>query len=321
MRSTPFKPPVRPVPFVHDGTTQGWADALCPCGSGDQAGDCHLRPCTGRWQLPTYAPLLQGAITGRALPGCYASSTNDCSAKLSNEHWLSKAMLRAIADGDMVTIGGLHWQTKPAQHLPVNRLGANILCDRHNPALSRLDRTATNVQATLDRYQLDQLAKPDSHGSEFDLVSGEEFERWMLKMAWGSKAAAADIPDNLRDPRERNILMRYLFRDGLLPKGWGLYVQSLTKSFARQSHVAVEARADVRQDTLISAAVTLGPITFTFAAGSVEVGGGAFAVHRPSAIRLYSACDQSCKILAFSWDHRRSEPAEFVDIRFRGTRR
>jgi hypothetical protein len=207
VQSTPFNPPVRPVPFVHDGSAQAWANAACPCGSGDQAGDGHMRRSTDRWQLPLYAPSLEGAITGRALPGCYASSTNDCSPKLSNEHWLSKAVLRAIGDGDMVTVGGLHWQTKPSQHLPVNRLGANILCDRHNSALSRLDRTATIVQAALDRYQLDQLAKPDPHGSEFDLVSGEDFERWMLKMAWGAKAAPADIPDNLREVREQSMLM------------------------------------------------------------------------------------------------------------------
>lgn len=52
----------------------------------------------------------------------------------------------------------------------------------------------------------------------------------------------------------------------------------------------------------------------------MDAGGGAFAKYRPSAIRLYSAFDQACKALALSWDHRRSVPADFVDMRFRGSR-
>jgi hypothetical protein len=165
-----------------------------------------------------------------------------------------------------------------------------------------------------------QLKDPDPHGSEFDLISGEQFERWMLKMAWGFKAGAKDLPASLQQDRERNILMRYLFRDGLMPRGWGLYVRSLTKSYTRKYDVAVETRADVRDDTFLTADITLGPVTFTFAAGELEAKNGAYAVHRPAGVRLYSDFDQYCKVLAFSWDHRRHEPANFVDIKFRGSR-
>ncbi len=176
------------------------------------------------------------------------------------------------------------------------------------------------VQRTLERYQIAQIGGRDPHGSEFDLVSGEEFERWMLKMIWGYKAAANAVPDNFKAPRERDMLMRYLFRDGLMPKGWGLYVGALTKSFARKSTVAVETCAEVQQDTLLSTNVTLGAFTFTFAAGIMEAGNGARVWHRPSGVRMLSDFDSCSKVLALCWDHARHAPAEYVDIQFRGNR-
>lgn len=261
-------------------------------------------------------------MTGYAHPSCYASSTNDCSMKRSLEHPMSAAILKNVGDGKTVEISNLHFQpasSKP-QRLPIKGLGSNILCKRHNEALSRLDRAAKQVQATLERYQMAQIRGHDPHGSEFDLVSGEEFERWMLKMIWGYKAAGKDIPDNFKAPRERDMLMRYLFRDGLMPEGWGLYVGARTKSFVREFAVAVETRAEVQDGTLLSTNVTLGAFTFTFAAGIMEAGNGARVWHRPSGVRMWSDFDFCRKVLAFGWDHARDAQAEYVDIRFRGNR-
>jgi hypothetical protein len=42
---------------------------------------------------------------------------------------------------------------------------------------------------------------------------------------------------------------------------------------------------------------------------------------KAAGVRLHSDFDQSCKVLlAFSWDHRRHESANFVNINFRGSR-
>jgi len=94
----------------------------------------------------------------------------------------------------------------------------------------RSDTTAIRAHATLERYQMAQIVHPDPHGSEFDLISGEKFERWMLKMAWGFKAGAKNLPYSLWETRERNILLRHLFRDGLMPKGVAF---ALSSAFAQ----------------------------------------------------------------------------------------
>ncbi len=318
----PFDPAVRPVPFDHDGSTVAWESSPCPCGSGTAASACHLHRPTDKWRTPQYQPALAGPVTGYAHRRCYASTTNDCTDDISLEHPLSKGILKALGDGKTVEISDSYWQQGRSQpeRMSVNTLGSNVLCKRHNEALSDLDKTAIRAQSNLERYQMAQLVHPDPHGSEFDLISGEQFERWMLKMAWGFKAGAKDLPSSLRQVRERNLLLRYLFRDGLLPKGWGLYVRSLTKSYARKYDVAVETRVDVRDDTFLCADITLGAVTFTFAAGKLEAMNGAYAIHRPAGVRLYSDFDQARKVLAFSWDHRQHESADFVDIKFRGSR-
>ncbi len=105
-----------------------------------------------------------------------------------------------------------------------------------------------------------------------------------------------------------------------MPKGWGLYVRTLTRQFARATEVAVEARVEIQGDTFLSADITLGALTFTFAAGALEARNGAQAWHRPSGIRMFSDFDSSCKVLALSWDHQQHAEAQYVDIRFRGNR-
>jgi hypothetical protein len=253
---------------------------------------------------------------------CYAASTNDCDEKLTLEHPLSKSILKDIGDGTTVRASNTYWQKGspvPAD-LPVTTMGSRMLCSRHNTALSKLDDTALEVYRTLERFQLAQLHHPDPHGNEFNLISGERFERWILKAVWGMTAGAKTTPASLNDQRERNVFMRYLFRDGLLPRGWGLHICSLTGSFARKYTTAMETKVEIRDDTFLTGDVTLGAFTFTFVAGKLEAGNGAIAHHRPDGIRMFSEFDNTCKTLAFAWDHRRHTSANFVDINFRGNR-
>jgi hypothetical protein len=99
------------------------------------------------------------------------------------------------------------------------------------------------VFKTLDHYQIDFRTQPDPHGSEFDLYSGEEIERWLLKLLWGGAAAGVlgrggQPVNDLRTTADRNMLAEYLFRDGSLPRGWGLYVSA-------QTDVDLRTEADV----------------------------------------------------------------------------
>ncbi len=204
------------------------------------------------------------------------------------------------------------------QWVGIKPLGSHVLCERHNNALHRLDSAAVQVQATLERYQSPDIDGSDPGGSEFDLVSGDEFERWLLKVAWGYKAIEDAIPGSLKESRERDMLLRYLFRDGLMPKGWGLYMLSLTGSFAPAPDVGADVCVDVVDDRFQRADVTLAAFRFSFVTGAVTAGNGALVSHRPAGVRMLIGDHGGGKVLAFGWDHAQHAQAEYVDIRFRG---
>jgi hypothetical protein len=109
--------------------------------------------------------------------------------------------------------------------LPVSGLSAKVLCERHNNALTTLDSTATRLHSTVEHFYLAQLREHGSRTSEFDLISGEAIEMWMLKLIWGQLAAANEIPGLLEDRGTRNTLLKYLFRDGSPSQGLGAVLQ------------------------------------------------------------------------------------------------
>jgi hypothetical protein len=220
-----FAPPTRPVRFR--GRVQGLGpadDDPCPCGSNRPACKCHWDRRTQRWQLPTYRPLRSGKRTGTSHDGCYANASEDCYGTLSSEHWLSKSILTAASDGKFVRVGELPFQQSgQIDERTPKSLGAKILCAGHNNALSDLDKAAHAMVQTLDGYYADQAGAADDFENEFDLFSGEEIERWLLKMVWGASEAFPNTP-KIRGEIRRRHLSEFLFRDGDLPHGWGLYV-------------------------------------------------------------------------------------------------
>jgi hypothetical protein len=126
---------------------------------------------------------------------------NDCFGKLTKEHWISAGILRSptFGDGKNVNISELFWQQSGVSDvLPVVALSAKVLCEHHNNALTRLDSTATRLHSTVEHFYLAQLREHDSRTSEFDLISGEAIERWLLKLIWGRLAAANEIGRTVR---------------------------------------------------------------------------------------------------------------------------
>ena len=112
----------------------------CPCGSGVESRLCCLWPDRRlRVKLPRLTP--PEPATGYAHPRCYLNSTNDCSTKISGEHFISKNALEAMK-GE-IEFGGLPWK-KPGETVTygISSLASNILCQRHNSAWSPLDTAA-----------------------------------------------------------------------------------------------------------------------------------------------------------------------------------
>lgn len=110
--------------------------------------------------------------------------TGDCSAKLSGEHIISRAVINLVGPKE-VRIGGAPWlSASETKIVSTNSLVSNVLCTRHNSAMSSLDDAAGKFFSSL-RLIYDDLRdrKTLSRKRLWFLQSGEELELWMFKTA------------------------------------------------------------------------------------------------------------------------------------------
>lgn len=173
----------------------------CYCGSGKKLRFCH--PIRKRGEIPRprasdcEPPRPQ---TGFAHSGCYARQLNDCGTEMSGEHLFSEVMLDLLkgADGKVVRTG-YPWQVQGEfQSLPPSTCKANVLCKRHNNALSPLDATAgAFFKAILKTPEFLQ-----NHESRVLIVSGDDLERWILKTLCTHVLAVRKFGENWEPPRE-----------------------------------------------------------------------------------------------------------------------
>jgi hypothetical protein len=86
----------------------------------------------------------------------------------------------------VIRVGGAPWLGEGEhREIPVSRLVANILCTRHNTALSPLDAEAGKFFAWVQEAFADLNRKTLSRKEPVHLVSGEIMELWLLKVACG----------------------------------------------------------------------------------------------------------------------------------------
>lgn len=193
-------------------------DEECLCQSGIRLRDC----CGGNGQL-FRAPAeieLPGNRTGYAHPRCYAKSLNDCSRDRSREHIFSKNILDKM--GGPLTVSGLAWMGNKEMKLAANSLVANVLCKRHNTALSQLDTRAGQFFQEL-RAAEEYLAST-TVGSHFCLFNGNDMERWLLKVALGLSAANwAEHSSAEQKVKNADYWVNILFGDAPFPDRFGLY--------------------------------------------------------------------------------------------------
>lgn len=301
-----------PRPFRPD--PKYWGPDLedaCPCGSLRRARNCHARRGRG-WIVPPPGPLLNDDFTGYANPGCYARISEDCTDKLSKEHWLSNDILKEIGAGKPIRISGASWQAGREDLLPPQALGSNVLCDRHNSALSPLDQLAGHVFRVVHHYQADLRSRPDPHGHEFALFSGNQFERWMLKVLWGGVAAATLGPSihAVRTGIDLKALALFLFRGGSLPKRWGFYMAGRPGvEFSGEAAAALEPHTGP-DGTLWEGSLEFGAVALRFGFGvptGDQVGEVELRPH-PEGIVIRSEGTDAQKVLAFGWEGETSGP-------------
>lgn len=166
-------------------------------------------------------------VTGYAHPRCYLRLTQNCSAKISGEHFISRAVLEVL--GNMVAVDGAPWlPAGESKGIGINKLTAKVLCERHNGPLSPLDANAGEFFRRLLDIHTDMKHRSLSRKRTVWLTSGEALERWMLKAACGffhSKNASMDGSILASDHAfNDDLAIRALFR-GVWNDGCGLYMQ------------------------------------------------------------------------------------------------
>jgi hypothetical protein len=122
---------------------------------------------------------------GYSHPDCYLSAWKGCHEKLSQEHYLSRAVLDKIERvNSTIDVAGLSW-LPPGQLKSIGKssLTAGILCANHNSALSGLDSEAAELVGAI--YTIDQNYLGSHPKSlQFD-IDGSHLERWVLKAMIG----------------------------------------------------------------------------------------------------------------------------------------
>lgn len=160
-----------------------------------------------------------GRRTGYSHPRCFASADKNCSDTISREHFISKTLLRQLEFDGTAKIAGLRWQKPQSFNIvPLKGLAANVLCDRHNAALSPLDKAAGEFSQAIGDFDRALHRNADTAPAfERRRLDGEDLERWMLKCLIGM-TVSGNIGGVLKPE-----CIELLYDRSVWPEGWGLY--------------------------------------------------------------------------------------------------
>lgn len=224
----------------------------CPCGSRAIASSCCFRfPARGlRPPIPTVPA---EPSTHWSHPACYASSLHDCSRKITGEHYFPEAILRDLKEHGDLWVEGPTWLAPGERRsLPPSALNANILCDRHNSALSRIDSEFRRIFRFLSLTEEDSRYPTSYTGEKVALFNGVDIERILLKL-FLSRIASGSTPSQdgkVNFDRFFLPLVSLLFTRSASPLSppLGFYVSE--KTDPKDAHMGVAAVALAAQGEL-----------------------------------------------------------------------
>lgn len=190
----------------------------CPCGSCLPASTCCLTP-KGFTKAPA-ATSPPNPRTAAQHSKCYANLLNDCSVKISREHFVSQNVLEVLDRQGGLRVDGLPWQKAagPTSISP-NAFTSKVLCERHNRALSPLDSIASRLFQSLDEH-----CAAGSGQQLLYLFSGHDIERWLLKVLCGLAASRSIPPHVTASTTVPKPWLDTLFGVTDFSAGQGLYV-------------------------------------------------------------------------------------------------
>ena len=212
---------------------------------------------------------------------CYASPLNDCSTKITGEHYISAAVLEEFSVDGAIDIGGLAWLGDSRRELPLQALVANVLCDRHNEQLSGLDSAAGSFVRRNNEVRHVLATQKRRMPIADATFEGNAIERWLLKCLCGIVASSAtDLPvgkgwrpplgwleilfDRTPMPAPLGLYFVATKRDpsGIVPKFAFSVVSNddlgpygITASFAEKPFILAMMRPQVRAESMLADAI------------------------------------------------------------------
>ncbi|MBY4214332.1 hypothetical protein HQO42_13725 [Rhodococcus fascians] len=159
-------------------------------------------------------------------PKCYANTEGGCSTRISGEHFVSHSLIRLYTfDDPHVTIR--HNNGFGVRH-PVSprRFVANVLCEAHNNGLSDADAAALKFATFLRDIALRYRNGSGAWGANESVeVSGDDFQRWVLKLlATHAAGNALTADDELVKSPILEDSIHLLLNRAVWPSTWGLCV-------------------------------------------------------------------------------------------------
>lgn len=125
-------------------------------------------------------------------PKCYANLHGGCSTKISGEHYITHSLIKLYTFDDPA-VRVKHDHGYGVQHgVQPKNFVVNALCRNHNSALGVTDKAAFAFAKFVRHIALDFLGGAGTWGGRDEItISGDDLERWALKLLMNHAAAKA----------------------------------------------------------------------------------------------------------------------------------
>jgi len=285
----------------------------CPCESNKKAKNCCLK--TNTWNKFPSDITPKNALDGIENVKCYAKQTKNCCEKISGEHYISKNVLEIVNDNKgRIPIEGVTWiPVGESRVLPTKNLVSNILCKRHNEALSPLDAEAGKLIKTIGSYDNDFNATIPK--DEIKVLCGEDIERWMLKTTCGLVKGGHLGKDGIPLKAEvKDIWIDILYGKISWPNSWGLYVSTSTETIHHSKLFGFLPMTHPTTHELIAVDMLINNFKFYLLLGNPD-NPAAVGIHRPRTLIFKQNNVQ--KYIELSWQDKSLD--KFILFERKGT--
>lgn len=230
------------------------------------------------------------------MKACFLHELGDCCDQISREHYVSAAVLKAVAPNKDLRVGGLAWQ-KPMviQGIGAASLQAKILCRKHNSLLSSLDSEAGRFSDTV--ISTDNESQPFESEATFD---GSMIERWMLKTLLSTSAAdgltSGSVPENYK----------LVLVGGEWPEGSGMYAASSLQPQQFSRDLLIDTYINPENNEISAALFRVAGVSLWLVIGKPDHP-DSFGVYRPQGLIFEKK--NMIKRVRFDWTGSHSDKA------------